>query len=197
MQLEPKPLKYQQLDGISAKQLAEHHDKLYTGYVNKYNEIIGQIKDVDWASANQTYSDARELNVEKSFALNGVKLHEGYFDGLTDKSGGGPDGVIKTLLEQHFGSVDAWTAQFKALGMAARGWVVLAWDYDRKVLENYICDAHNQGGVWNTAAIIILDVYEHAYFIDFATARKDYIERYMAALDWAAINDRLHKLGIT
>lgn len=196
MKLEPKPLKYSQLDGLSAKQLSEHHDKLYAGYVNKYNEITDKLGNVDLESANQTYSDLRELSVEKSFALNGVKLHENYFDGLTDQPTSQPDGAIKQLLEKHFGSVDAWTKEFSALGMAARGWVVLAWDYDRQILENYVCDAHNQGGVWNSAAIIVLDVYEHAYFLDYATARKDYIAKYLAALDWAGINQRIEQLGI-
>lgn len=189
--LEPKPLKYTQLDGLSAKQLSEHHDKLYTGYVNKYNEISEQLREVDWSAANQTYSAVRELNVEKGFALNGVKLHEAYFDGLTDKPAGEPGEKTKQLIEKNFGSVEQWQTEFAALGLAARGWVVLAWDYDRRVLENYICDAHNQGGVWNCLALIILDVYEHAYFVDYATARKDYIAKYMAAIDWAEIEQRV------
>lgn len=191
MAIEPKPLKYKTIDGLSERQLAEHHDKLYVGYVNKYNEITGKLVDADLKTANQTYSDLRELNSEKGFALNGVKLHEAYFDGLTDKPANSPDGKIKQLIEAQFGSFDKWVAEFSALGMAARGWVVLAWDMERKCLENYICDAHNQGGVWNTVALVVMDVYEHAYFLDYGSSRADYIAKYMTALDWYEINNRI------
>lgn len=195
--LEPKPLKYSELVGLSAKQLSEHHDKLYTGYVNKYNEIGEKLAGVDLAAANQTYSDLRELNVEKGFALNGVKLHEAYFDGMKDGAVAEPGGTIAELITRDFGDVNKWREEFAALGMAARGWVVLAYDLDRKQLENYVCDAHNQGGVWNTVALVILDVYEHAYFLDYATARKDYIAKYMALIDWDEINARLAKYGLS
>lgn len=195
--LEPKPLKYSELPGLSPKQLSEHHDKLYSGYVNKYNEISEKLVGVDLASTNQTYSELRELNVEKGFALNGVKLHEGYFDGMKAGVAAEPAGKISQLLVRDFNDVAKWHEQFAALGMAARGWVVLAYDLDRKVLENYICDAHNQGGVWNTIALVILDVYEHAYFLDYATARKDYIAKFMALIDWDEINARLEKYGLS
>lgn len=196
LSLESKPLKYQELSGISAKQLAEHHDVLYTGYVKKYNEINSKLIEVDLTSSNQTFSELRELNVEKTFALNGVKLHEAYFDGLTPKAQATPDGKIAELIEHHFGSFEKWLAEFKALGLAARGWVVLAYDLQREVLENYICDAHNQGGVWNCVALIILDVYEHAYFLDYATARKDYIEAYLKNINWVEINQRLSQFKL-
>lgn len=195
MSLKAKPLKYKKLDGISEKQLSEHHDVLYTGYVKKYNEIIDGLKSADVTSANQTYSDLRELNVEKTFALNGVKLHEAYFDGLSDQSNQ-PTDKIQKLIDKHFGSFDKWRTEFMSLGMAARGWVVLAYDLDRQLLENYICDAHNQGGVWNSIALIILDVYEHAYFIDYATARKSYIDAYMKNVDWHEVSARLDRFKI-
>lgn len=190
MKLEPKPLKYTELPGISARQLAEHHDKLYVGYVNKYNEIIEQLASVDLASANQTYSDLRELQLEKGFALNGIKLHEAYFDNLTDKPAPA-GGELKTQIEKQWGSFDKWQAEFSALGMTARGWVVLAFDHSLAHLDNYIFDAHNQGGIADTQLVVVMDVYEHAYFIDYATARKDYIAAFMAAIDWAVADQRL------
>src|SRR3989344_3162271 len=76
----PKKLIYATLEGLSEKQLKEHHDVLYAGYVKKIDEIEEKLKKVDLATANATYSDLRELKVEETFALNGVKLHEGYFD---------------------------------------------------------------------------------------------------------------------
>lgn len=188
--MEQKPLKYKSLDGISERQLSEHHDVLYAGYVTKYNEINESLKTVDLKVANATYSELRELTIEKGFALNGVKLHEYYFDGLGGK-GGEPNGPIAELIIRDFGSFEAWNEQFKALGMSARGWVVLAYNYDLQKLENYICDVHNQGGIWNTSTVLVMDVYEHSYFIDYGVKRVDYIDKYMANIDWEEVNNRV------
>ena len=133
--LEVKSLKYKSLPGLSEKQLSEHHDVLYAGYVNKYNEIAEKIGSVDLTTANATYSDLRELFAEKSFALNGVKLHEAYFDNMTDKPSE-CKGKIKQMIEARWGSYQKWADEFMALGLAARGWVVLVYDYNLGTLEN-------------------------------------------------------------
>ncbi|MEK7643521.1 MAG: Fe-Mn family superoxide dismutase [Patescibacteria group bacterium] len=191
----PKELKYTSLDGISEKQLKEHHDVLYVGYTKKVAEIEEKLKTVDLATANATSSDLRALKIEETFALNGVKLHEGYFDNM--KSGGSsPSGVVAALITRDFGSYEKWEAEFKALGLAARGWVVLGYDLDEGKLRNVVCDSHNQGGVWNMVALMIMDVYEHAYFIDFATARKAYIETFFKNIDWDAVAVTTEKYGI-
>src|SRR3989344_1836070 len=143
MELQPKALKYKKLDGLSEKQLSEHHDVLYAGYVKKVNEIRSKLMNVDKTTTNATYSDIRELKVEESFALNGVKLHEGYFDNLGGK-GGVPAGEIAEYLNQDFGSIEAWESEFRTCEIASRGWVVLAFDLDDGRLHNYICDVHNQ-----------------------------------------------------
>jgi Fe-Mn family superoxide dismutase len=192
--LEVKPLKYKSLPGLSEKQLSEHHDVLYAGYVKKYNEIVEKIKSVDTATANATYSDLRELFVEKSFALNGVKLHEAYFDNMTDKASN-YQGKIKDMIEKRWGNYESWEQEFMALGLAARGWVVLAFDYSLNSLENYIFDTHNQGGIAGTELVLVMDVYEHAYFVDYATARKDYISAFMKIIDWDIVNSRVDRLN--
>lgn len=190
MSLEAKPLKYKSLPGLSERQLSEHHDVLYTGYVKKYNEIVEKLESVDYSAANATYSDVRELQVEKGFALNGIKLHEAYFDNMTDKAES-IDGNIKQLIEKQWGSYEKWAEEFAALGIAARGWVVLAFDYSLNHLDNYVFDAHNQGGIADTELVLVMDVYEHAYFLDYGTARKDYVAKFMAAIDWAVVNSRV------
>ncbi|KKU13650.1 MAG: Superoxide dismutase [Parcubacteria group bacterium GW2011_GWC2_45_7] len=195
MEKQVKPLKYKSLNGLSEKQLAEHHDVLYAGYVKKVNEINGKLQGVDLGAPNATHSDLRELKLEETFALNGVKLHEGYFDNLGG-GGGEPTGEIAEMIKQDFGSIARWREEFKALGICARGWVVLAYDWDEKILCNILCDAHNQGGVWNCSALLILDVYEHAYFLDYATGRKAYIETFMKNMDWAFVNDLIKKMRI-
>lgn len=195
---EPKPLKYTVLDGLSEKQLKEHHDVLYEGYVKKINEIEEKLKNVDVSTANATYSDLRELKMEETFAINGVRLHEGYFDNMNkiDKPGLSMGGKMRELIDRDFGSYEAWEKEFKAMGLCARGWVVLGYDLDEKKLKNVLCDSHNQGGVWNMIALLIMDVYEHAYFIDYATARKAYIEAFFKNIDWGEVSTRVERFNL-
>jgi len=186
---EVKPLKYKELKGLSERQLSEHHDVLYVGYVKKSQEIEEKLKNVDLSSANGTHSDLRELKLEETFAINGVKLHEGYFDNMSPEGLGARDkGPVSEMIKRDFGSYDNWEKEFKAMGLCARGWVVLGYDLDEKKLKNILCDSHNQGGVWNMVAILIMDVYEHAYFLDYATARKSYIEAFFKNIDWEFVN---------
>lgn len=189
-----KPLKYTTLPGLSQKQLSEHHDVLYAGYVKKINEIRAKLTAVDKTTANATYSDLRELKVEETFALNGVKLHESYFNDLGGD--GKPHGPILQLIERDFGGFDKWAEEFKAEGLTSRGWVVLAYDLDENRLFNFVCDLHNQGGIWAAVPILVLDVYEHAYFIDYGTGRKNYLEIFMQNIDWHEVNRTLERYKI-
>lgn len=192
MAYEPKPLPFAQpLEGISANALAIHHDKLYVGYVKKMGEIAEKLKELstgaaDLSAANQTYSELRALKDGETFAVNGVYLHEHYFNvlGGSGKPGGA---LVDSLVEKH-GSLEHFLAYFSACGMAARGWVVLAWDTHVGRLNIYTGDAHNQGGVWGAIPIIVLDVYEHAYFMDYGADRKAYIEVFWKNLNWEAAN---------
>ena len=189
-----KPLKYKELQGLSSKQLSEHHDVLYAGYVKKVNELRAKIPSADKSTANGTYAELRELKLEEGFAVNGVKLHESYFDNLGGN--GQPDGDAKKMIEQDFGSYEKWEEEFKALGLCSRGWAVLAYDLDDKKLRNYIADVHNQGGVWNAIPLLVLDVYEHAYFLDYATGRKKYIEAFFQNMDWKHVNNLLKQYKV-
>jgi Fe-Mn family superoxide dismutase len=108
---------------------------------------------------------------------------------------GGAAGDMKTLIERDFGGMDAWTKEMTAAGIAARGWVVTAYDRRADRLFNYCCDAHNLGCVWDAAPLVVLDVYEHAYYLDYATARKTYIEAFFANLTFNYANTELAKLG--
>jgi len=178
--------------GISRKTHEEHYE-LYKGYVAKVNEIRTKLSALgapDTAKANATYSDLRELKVEYSFALGGVKNHELYFGHLGGK-GGEPTGAIADAIKGAFGSFENWKADLKATGIAARGWVWLAHDYTDGSLFNYIGDSQNTFPVWNTTPILGLDVYEHAYFMDFGRARAKYIDAFFKVIDWDAINANL------
>lgn len=192
--LEVKPLPYTSLPGLTENQLKQHHDVLYAGYVKKVNEIQDKLKSVDLSEANATYSMVRELKVEETFAANAVKLHEGYFANLGGN--GQITGPILDMINQDYGSYDRWEQDFRAAGMSARGWVVLAYDMDWNVVHNYSLDAHNFGDIFNAIPLFILDVYEHAYFIDYGTNRKDYIDTFLKNANWDYVNSLIETYDI-
>ncbi len=188
---EVKPLTYSALEGISEKALAIHHDKLYAGYVAKAKEIGEKLSVLshggDVSSANQSYSELRALKDGETFAVNGVYLHEWYFDTLGGS--GQATGALVEKISEQYGSLENFTNYFSANGMAARGWVVLCWDFQQQGLRIYNADIHNQGGIWGCMPILVLDVYEHAYFMDFGSDRKAYIAEWWKNLNWNKANE--------
>lgn len=183
-----------EIQGIS-KQTMEGHYKLYQGYVKKANEILEKLETVDRdpAKANQTYSDIRELKVEFSFAVGGIKNHEIYFSHLGG-DGSAPTGKLAEMIDRDFGSFEAFKQDMKATGIAGRGWVWLAYDHDSGKLFNYIGDTQNTYPIWNATPLVALDVYEHAYWGDYGPARGDYIDVFFANLDWRVIEKSAERI---
>ena len=182
------------LDGIS-RETVEAHYRLYEGYVNKRNEILERLSSVDLAAANQIYSEFRALKIELSFAIGGIKNHEIYFEHLGG-DGGAPEGLIGRIIERDFGSVEDWARDLKATGMAGRGWAWTAYDWDEGRLFNYVGDSQNTFPIWNATPLVALDVYEHAYFLDYQTDRASYIDAFFDNLDWPTVNDWVSKYAI-
>ena len=199
MTYEQKPLPFNKsLIGISDKTMAIHHDKLYVGYVNKMMEVSDKLQEmretgVGLDKANQSYSDLRALRMAETFATNGVYLHEYYFN-ILGGDGTAKGSLVDAIVEK-FGSMEKFIAFFSATGMAVRGWVVLAWDMQLSRLKIYGCDSHNQGGVWGCVPLIVLDVYEHAYFIDYGSDRPAYIADFWKNLNWDAANALFEKVN--
>lgn len=194
-QLSPVPLKPQvfETQGISRRTHEEHY-KLYEGYIKKYNEIMGKLDslDPDPSTANQTFSEIRELKVELTFAIGGVKNHELYFD-ILGGQGGQPEGQFAGLIEQSYGSFDRWLKDARASAIAARGWVWTAYDFDFNRLFNYIGDTQNTFPVWNAVPVFAIDTYEHAYVADFGSARAKYLDAFFENVDWNVVERRLQK----
>ena len=182
---ELKPEMYE-LEGIS-REAVEAHYKLYEGYVGKRNEILAKLADVDLSAGNQVYSEIRSLKVDLSFAIGGIKNHEVYFEHLGG-DGGDPTGPFATLVKRDFGSAESWRTDLKATGMAGRGWAWTAYDWDEGRLFNYAGDSQNTYAIWNATPLVALDVYEHAYFLDYQTDRASYIEAFFGNLDWDVVN---------
>lgn len=173
------------LEGLSLKMLEQHY-KLYEGYVKKTNEIQTKVDSADKSEANGVYSFIGELKRQETFAVNGMKLHEVYFGHL--QGDGKAGGELLTMIKKDFGSLDEWKAEMIATGMSARGWAILAFDFRDNRLHIYGSDGHNVGAVWAAIPVIVLDVYEHAYFMDYGISRKAYIDSFFKNLDWQFAN---------
>jgi len=182
------------IPGMSERMMREHY-KLYEGYVKKANEILEKLKTVDKSTANATYSDLRALKLGYSFALDAIKAHELYFTNISGK-GGQPQGWIGQAIEKSFGSYEDWMADMKATGIAARGWVWFAWDWQTNTLFNYLGDAHDAFPIWHATPLVALDVYEHAYMIDYGVARADYIEAFFKNLNWDEVEKLVNKTSM-
>jgi superoxide dismutase, Fe-Mn family len=176
------------MQGLSANQINQHL-KLYQGYVGKINEIEAKLKDVDINGANATYAPLRELLLEQSYALNGVVYHEFYFGNLGG-SGGDPKGTVGAAIAERWGSAGKFMDYLKASGKSMRGWVIVGYNTRGGHLEAYGLDTHNMWVPANVVPVLVLDVYEHAYMIDYGIDRGKYLDAFVANLDWNVIDKR-------
>jgi Fe-Mn family superoxide dismutase len=193
MKLQPKDhLKPKGLVGISDEQIEVHFEAHYKGYVAKYNEIQEKLSSdfADRSKANQNYSEYRALKVEESFNYMGVILHELYFENLIGGGKGEPSEQLRKAIEEWFGSVDNCLNEIKATGIACRGWATLSCELYNEMLFVNGFDAHNQYGFVGSVPLIVLDVYEHAYYVDQKNKRPPYIDTFFKNLNWDVINQR-------
>ena len=180
------------LQGISDKEI-EVHKGLYAGYVrntNLLNERIaalageGKAGTPDWA----------ELVRRLGFEYDGMILHEYYFGNLkANASGLDPNSKLAKTLADQFGSVDAWLAEFKAVAaMRGVGWAILYQDPSNGRLANFWVTLHQDGVPSGYRPILVLDVWEHAFMVDYVPSeRPKYIEAFLQNVDWAAVEGRL------
>lgn len=178
------------MDGLSAKQI-EPHLKLYQGYVTKTNEIQALLTTVDpnTPPPNATYHPLRELLMEHSYALNGVVYHELYFGNLGG-TGGEPKGDLRNAVEARWGSTAKFMDFLKASGKCMRGWVIVGWNTRDGSLQAYGLDLHNMWAPANVVPIVVLDVYEHAYMIDYGINRAGYLDAFVKNMDWTVAESR-------
>ncbi len=169
----------------------EAHMRLYQGYVNNINKIdaILQRGDAQRDQANATFSWYRELKRGETYALDGVILHELYFENIGGNTPT-PGEVTRGMIEQDFGSYSAWQEDFIATAMASRGWAILCYDQRSMRLRNISLDWHDLGNIAYSAPILVLDVYEHAYFLQYADNKAEYVENFMRNINWNVVGAR-------
>jgi Fe-Mn family superoxide dismutase len=178
--------------GLSINQLKQHYD-LYAGYVKKRNQIERNLQTVNRENAaSTTYSPYRALKVAETFAVNGSLLHQLYFENM-HANGSQPGVLTMKLIDCSFGSFDNFKKDFFDAGGVARGWVILAYGLDDGRLHNYVLEAHNQNVPVLAIPLLVLDVYEHAYMIDFGIKRANYLDVFWNNIDWNVVEERIEK----
>ena len=191
MELQARPLSLDlaRLDGLSQRLIASHHENNYAGAVKRLHAIRQQLSQLDWAASPVFVING--LKREELIAANSAWLHELYFENL------GGDGVLPSCglsiaIERDFGSIDRWRAEFTALAKAlggGSGWAVLSWSSREGRLVNHWAADHTQL-LAGATPVLALDMYEHAYHLDFGAKAGAYVDAFMRNLRWDAIYKR-------
>jgi superoxide dismutase, Fe-Mn family len=179
------------LQGISDQQI-EIHLGLYGGYVTNTNKVNEQIAELLKGGKVGTPEYA-ELNRALGFEYNGMILHEYYFGNLTPNGTGKPEAATLKAIENSFGSYDNWFTDFKGVGtMRGVGWAVTYLDPATQQVSNHWITLHQTGHPAGFKPILILDVWEHAFLIDYKPAeRAKYIDAFFSNIDWSAVEKRI------
>jgi Fe-Mn family superoxide dismutase len=189
----PKPLPFdpKSIAGLSEKLLTSHHDNNYTGAVKRLGAIESALAALDPATA--PVFTLNGLKREELIAWNSMILHELYFGNLGAPSQ--PGAKLAQALERDFGSVDRWAAQFSGMGKAlagGSGWVVLTFSHrDARLMNQWAAD-HTMS-LAASSPILVLDMYEHAYAIDYGAKAGAYVDAVMKALNWGAADARFER----
>jgi Fe-Mn family superoxide dismutase len=191
-----KQFKLSGLHGISDRTL-EMHFKLYEGYVKETNRLTERIWDFlkDGRVDQEEMPAYSELTRRLGFEYNGMVLHEYYFGNMTRGGLGDPskNSAFYKTAEAGFSSYDIWKADFVSIGkMRGVGWTICFQDPKRGRLTNHWVTLHEMGNVAGFEPVLVMDVWEHAFLLDYKPAeRPKYIEAFFANIDWSAVEGRL------
>ncbi len=168
-------------------QLLKNHFTLYQGYVTNTNKLVDELKTA--APGTPQYA---ELKRRFGWEWNGMRLHELYFGNMKNGGVALSNGELKKVLDHVWGSVDNWKKDFVGCGtMRGIGWVILAFDPEKKMVFNTWINEHDVGHLAGTIPLLVMDVFEHSFMIDYGLKRADYIEAFFKAIDWSVVQKRL------
>jgi Fe-Mn family superoxide dismutase len=171
--------------------LLKNHFTLYQGYVTNTNKVIDTLDRLlkEGQSGSPEYA---ELKRRLGWEFNGMRLHEYYFENLGGKGGIDKAGKLHEKLVESFGSYEVWEKDFRATGaMRGIGWVALYRDIPSGRLINFWINEHDGGHPAGGMPILIMDVFEHAFMIDYGLKRADYIEAFFKNINWKTVESRL------
>ncbi len=166
-----------------------HYEILYTGYVNNTNKTQEKLK---IAREKNDYENIKCLEKELSFQGSGAILHQLFFENLGPAIPTSPNIELMEQLNKDFGSYDKFKNQFNeaAKTVEASGWCLLVWVPNFKKLEILQCEKHQNLTLWGCKPLLILDMWEHSYFLQYKSNRKEYIDAMWNTINWNAVNKR-------
>lgn len=185
-----KALKHKEIPGfLSAEQIAPHHTAHYGGALKTFVSIDTRFEESFQKGTAIDPQAFETMQRQKASRGNSVILHEMYFDGLALKANDPADGVRKAI-EKRFGSLDQWSDDFIASAKAAAGWAMLVHHPVNGRLYNVVSDEHAMGPLWLAMPLVVIDVYEHAFYVDYQNKKAEYIEKFMQHIDWVEADRR-------
>lgn len=171
--------------------LLKNHFTLYQGYVTNTNKVLDTLDQMakDGKAATPEFA---ELKRRLGWEFNGMRLHEYYFENLGGQGALDANGKLGKTLTAQYGSVEAWEKDFRATGaMRGIGWVVLYEDPANGRLINFWINEHDVSHPAGCRPLLIMDVFEHAFMVDYGLKKGDYIEAFFKNVDWKAVEARL------
>jgi len=173
---------------VSEKQF-DTHIGLYKNAVDAANRVESTDSTPLQPGANAIDSSYRALKKAEVYAMNSVVLHEAYFRNMSN-DGGTPGKSTLRLLQEVFGTFEGWQADFTACALSSRGWCVTMYNKRLHRTVNNLLDAHDDGIMALAFPLIVLDMYEHAYFIDDGADKAAYVKRFLSGIDWNIVEAR-------
>ena len=184
---------YAKLIGMAgfSETLLKNHFTLYQGYVTNTNKVLDALAAM-LKEGKAGAPEFAELKRRLGWEFDGMRLHEYYFENLGGQAALDPAGKLGKKIVESFGSYEAWERDFKAVGtMRGIGWAVLYEDTTNGRLINFWINEHDGGHLAGGQPILIMDVFEHAFMIDYGLKRADYVEAFFKNIDWKAAEARL------
>ena len=192
-QVKPLPFDPTSLGGLSEKLITSHHDNNYAGAVKRLNLIEQQLGALPKDAAPYQMG---ALKREELIATNSMLLHEAYFANLGGKGPAG--GAFAALAKAAYGSIEAWEQDFRLTGQSlagGSGWVFVAYDRETKSLHNWWAFDHTHG-VAGAPPVLVMDMYEHSYHMDYGANVKGYVDAFFQNVRWDEVNRRLDRLHV-
>ncbi|OGZ41746.1 MAG: superoxide dismutase [Candidatus Ryanbacteria bacterium RIFCSPHIGHO2_02_FULL_45_43] len=184
-----EPKDYTSLLGTSgfSDDLLKNHFTLYGGYVANTNKLLDLLKETEPGTPQFA-----ELKRRFGWEFNGMRLHELYFENMSKKPVElGDDSLLYKKMKEVFGSGEGCEKDFKATGaMRGIGWTILAYDKEGDRLFNIWINEHDAGYLAGASPILVMDVFEHAYVLDYGLKRADYIDAFISTIDWSVVENR-------
>lgn len=188
---QPKALRNTEIPGfLSAQQIAPHHTAHYGGALKAVVAADSRLEEMTRTGSAKAdpaaYAHLKRLINSRG---NSVVLHEFYFDGLSPAAAD-PAESLRQAIETRFGSIELWTDDFIASAKEAAGWAMLVRHPVSGKLYNVVSDEHAMGVLWMAVPLVVIDTYEHAFYIDYQNRKAEYVEKFMDHIDWQEAETR-------